>query len=71
MLDMNDFKRQVKDWMRDNPKGSIDALTDFCEEVIPPSDFTRMQWLVEQTVGWYEHVLSLRDDQFSHQEDAQ
>lgn len=62
MLDMNDFKRQVKNWMKENPKGSVEALTDFCEEVIPPPDFTRLQWLVEQTVGWYEHILSLRDD---------
>ena len=60
MFDTNKFKRSVKDWVRDNPNGSMEDLVDFCEEQIPAAQFNTYGWLIEQTAGWYEHVLSTR-----------
>jgi hypothetical protein len=60
MFDTNKFKRSVKDWVRDNPNGSMEDFVDFCEELIPPAQFNAYGWLVEQTLGWYDHVLSTR-----------
>jgi hypothetical protein len=60
MFDTNKFKRSVKDWVRENPHGSLEDLVDFCEEQIPGAQFKAYGWLVEQTAGWYEHILSTR-----------
>jgi hypothetical protein len=60
MFDTNTFKRSIKEWIRENPKASVEELTDFCEELIPSQQFVSHGWLVEQTVGWYEHVLNSR-----------
>ena len=61
MLDPNSFKRSVKDWMRDHPAGTEADLVDYCEELIPPSRFAASQWLVEQTLSWYRHILTHRE----------
>jgi hypothetical protein len=61
MFDFNEFKRSVKSWMRDNPQGSTMDLVEFCEEVIPPAQYQSNQWVIEQTVSWYKHVLSHRE----------
>jgi hypothetical protein len=58
MLDYNQFKRSVKQWIRNHPDGSVSDLVDFCEEQIPPAAFTANQWLVEETVSWYRHILA-------------
>lgn len=60
MFDTNKFKRSVKDWVRANPHGSMDDLIDYCEELIPASQFKAYNWLVEQTTGWYAHILNTR-----------
>jgi hypothetical protein len=60
MFDTNNFKRSVKDWVKMNPKGTVTELTDFCEELIPPQQFQANSWLIDQTLGWYEHVLNSR-----------
>lgn len=60
MFDANKFKRAVKDWVRDNPNASLEDLSDYCEELIPPSQFGNYAWLLEQTTGWYQHVLETR-----------
>jgi len=60
MFDTNKFKRSVKEWVRENPNGTVEELVDFCESMIPPSQFSNYAWLLEQTSGWYEHVLSTR-----------
>jgi len=60
MFDANQFKRSVKDWMRQHPQGSEAELIDYCEEQIPPAQFTAQQWLIEHTVSWYRHVLLQR-----------
>ncbi len=62
-MDVNEFKRKVKNWMLAYPEGSEQALIDFCEEAIPPSQFAAYQWLVEQTVGWYLQVVAHRKQQ--------
>ncbi len=61
MFDSNKFKRAVKDWMREHPEGSEADLVDFCEEQIPPQQFSAHRWLVDQTLSWYRHVLVSRE----------
>lgn len=63
MFDCNRFKRSVKEWMREHPDGSVSDLVDFCEEQIPSHQYSAHQWLVEQTVSWYRHILAQRDVQ--------
>ena len=60
MFDANQFKRSVKEWIRMHPDGSEVELVDFCEEQIPPSQYSAHQWLVEHTLSWYRHILSQR-----------
>ena len=61
MLDLNMFKKQVKSWIRENPEGSLNDLRDFCEGLIPTNQFTAYAWLVDQSVGWYKHILDHRE----------
>lgn len=61
MFDCNKFKRSVKDWIHSNPQATVADLVDFCEEQIPAQQFATHEWLVDQTVGWYRHILSHRD----------
>ncbi len=61
MFDFNEFKRSVKEWIKVNPGGSVQDLRDFCEDKIPSNHFSANQWLVEQTVSWYRHILAHRD----------
>jgi hypothetical protein len=60
MLDINLFKRQVKEWIAKTPQGDSQALLDFCEAQIPPSQFTAYQWLVDQTMSWYTQMMERR-----------
>ena len=57
MFDQNHFKKTVKNWMQENPAASVDDIIDFCEEIIPPSDYTANEWLISQTAQWYKHIL--------------
>lgn len=61
MFDANNFKRIVKDWIRSNPAGTLEDLNDFCEDQIPPAQFASNQWLVDQTLSWYSHILTHRE----------
>ena len=56
MFDTNKFKRSVKEWVRENPNGSMEDFVDFCEELIPSAQFNAYGWLVEQTLGWNQRV---------------
>ena len=60
MFDTNNFKRSIKEWVKINPRGTIEDLVDYCEELIPTNQYQAHSWLIEQTTGWYEHVLSHR-----------
>jgi len=60
MFDPNQFKRSVKEWIRLHPEGTEAELVDFCEEQIPPAQFSANQWLVEHTLSWYRHILAQR-----------
>ena len=57
MFDINLFKSSVKDWLQNSTTVDINDLVDFCEELIPPNQYTANKWLVEQTVSWYKHIL--------------
>ncbi|MCB9229336.1 MAG: hypothetical protein H6618_06970 [Deltaproteobacteria bacterium] len=65
MLDRNEFKRKVKIWIKEHPDGTEQALTDYCDELIPAHLFSTNQWLIEQTLEWYRYVLSTRE-QYTH-----
>lgn len=60
MFDTNKFKAQVKRWIKDNPDGSIDDLTNFCEELIPSNLYQTHSWLIDQTIYWYKSILNSR-----------
>lgn len=60
-FDFNSFKKFVKQWIREHPEGTLQDLRDFCEELIPPHQFSANEWVVDQTVSWYRHVLDHRD----------
>ena len=61
MVDLNTFKKDVKGWIKENPEGTLLDLRDYCEDLIPANQFTAYSWLVEQTVGWYKHILNHRE----------
>ena len=61
MFDCNNFKKQVKEWIRENPAASEAELIDYCDELIPSQFYTSYSWLVEQTAGWYKHILTQRE----------
>lgn len=63
MFDVNQFKRSVKEWIRVNPLGSELDLRDYCDELIPPVLYQANQWLIEQTLSWYHHILERRDQE--------
>ena len=63
MFDFNLFKRSIKEWIRVHPEGSLTDLQDFCEESIPPQQYAANQWLIEQTISWYKHILNHRKHQ--------
>ena len=69
MLDRNEFKRKVKEWMREHPEGSEQDLADYCDELIPANQFAVNFWLVEQTVSWYRCILSGRERERSRELD--
>lgn len=61
MFDVNHFKRTVKDWIRTNPQGSMVDLRDYCDEIVPVQLYAANQWLIDQTLSWYHHVLERRE----------
>lgn len=61
MFDRNQFKRIVKQWVKDNQQATIYDLIDYCEDQIPPADYTANSWLIDQTVNWYKHILANRE----------
>ncbi len=61
MFDPNSFKRAVKEWIRENPDGTESELEDYCEDQIPPQQFSANRWLVDHTLSWYRHILAQRD----------
>ena len=61
MFDRNHFKKAVKEWIRLHPNANLNDLVDYCEELIPPSQYSANSWLIDQTVNWYKHLLSQSD----------
>ena len=60
MLDINSFKKSVRDWMDKNQDGTENELLDYCEELIPTGVYNSHKWLVDQTLAWYRHVQAHR-----------
>lgn len=60
MLDYNNFKKKIKEWMNLYPEGTIDDLIDYCEELIPSHQYSSYSWLIEQTAEWYKYILTQR-----------
>jgi hypothetical protein len=61
MFDANTFKKAVKEWIRANPTGTVNDILDYCEEQIPPAQYASYEWLVNQTIDWYKHILTHRE----------
>ncbi|MCX6129616.1 MAG: hypothetical protein NTX25_11195 [Proteobacteria bacterium] len=65
MFDVNQFKKSVKEWIRTNPQGTLLDLRDFCDELVPAQLYAANQWLIDQTLSWYRHVLERRELEFA------
>lgn len=60
MVDTNEFKRSVKEWIARNPNGTLCEFIDYCEELIPTAQYAANKWLINQSIDWYKHILSSR-----------
>lgn len=58
MFSMTHYKCEVRRWISDHPQASEEALTVFCEELIPPKDHPTFSWLVSQSVDWFHYQQS-------------
>ena len=63
MFDINGFKIKVKEWIREHPHGSEADFLDYCEELIPSSQYSAHQWILDQTVSWYHSILQSRKNE--------
>ena len=70
MFDINEFKKKVKEWIRLNPQGDESEFLDYCEELIPPAQFSANRWIVDQTVSWYRSILQSRKEDFLSDDDT-
>ena len=70
MFNINTFKRNIKEWLKENPYATVEELSDFCEEQIPSSQFASYKWLIEQTQAWYENILKTRTSDLDEQENS-
>ena len=61
IVDSNRFKVAIKNWIRENPEGTLNDLVDFCEAQIPVSQYASHQWLIDHTISWYKHILVHRE----------
>ncbi len=61
MFSINEFKMKVKLWVDSNPESDESKLIDYCEELIPPSQFSANKWLIDQTVQWFHHIKSMKE----------
>ena len=66
MFDRNTFKKCVKQWVRSNPGATVQQLVDYCEELIPPAEYSANSWMIDQTIHWYKNFLSSQG--FEHDE---
>lgn len=69
MFDVNQFKKEVKEWIRVNPSASEHDLRDYCDEIIPPQQYQSHLWLLEQTLSWYRHILERREQEVEDEGD--
>lgn len=69
MFNINEFKKQVKEWVESHSNADVADLRDYCEELIPPKNFAANQWLVEQTVCWYQYTLAQKEIHSQFEED--
>lgn len=60
MFDINKFKVEVKEWIKNNPDGSETELLDYCEEMIPAQQYSSHSWIIDQTMCWFRHILQSR-----------
>ncbi len=69
MFDINEFKKKVKEWIRQNPQGDESEFVDFCEDLIPPAQFSANRWIVDQTVAWYRSILQSRKEELANEDE--
>jgi hypothetical protein len=70
MFDVNHFKKAVKEWIRVHPTGTEADLRDYCDEIVPPQLYQSNQWLIEQTLSWYKHILERREHELDDDVEA-
>jgi hypothetical protein len=50
----------MKQWVEDHSQADEEAFVDYCEELIPFSERSSYQWLIEQSVSWHRFVVASR-----------
>lgn len=63
MVNINSYKRLIKAWTENHPEGKVDDFIDFCEELIPPSEYIAHQWLIQESTAWFQHLLDNKKHQ--------
>lgn len=66
MFDSNRFKREIKEWVKVNPDGTLLEFADFCEDLIPAQQYAANKWLLDQSLDWFRHIIATRE---SHRSD--
>ena len=61
MLNVNNFKKEIRAWVRSNEDGTLEDFVDFCEDLIPPHQYSSYSWLLEQSSQWFQHVIKHRE----------
>jgi hypothetical protein len=61
MIDTNKFKQSIKHWVQSHPDSNEQSFRDFCEELIPPQHYATYEWLVDQSVSWYNHMMTQKE----------
>lgn len=59
-LDIQEFKRAVRRWMKQHPAATEEKLLQYCEELLPAHLYPSHSWVVEQTLMWWNYTQKLR-----------
>jgi hypothetical protein len=75
-FDKNRFKEAFRTWVAANPSASDEQAIEFCHYNIPPQHMMKQNWLVEQSLQWFQWIrksraLSSNSDDSFHEEDGE
>ena len=60
-FNIQEFKRNVRTWVKLHPKATEEKLLQYCEEQIPASLRLSHSWLTTHTLSWWKYQKSLEE----------